>query len=292
MMNVSERALSFTCEGDRLPAILSCAAQPGDMGVVIVVGGPQYRIGSHRQFVLLARALAAGGFPCLRFDTRGMGDGEGAERNFESIDTDIGCAIDALQAAQPEVRRVVLWGLCDGAAAAAFRAATDRRITGLVLLNPWIRTPQSESAALVSDYYRKRLLSLEFWRKVLGGSVNVSARVREFLGHLGASRQTAPEVVPTAMQDLPLPQRWEHAMRDYGRAVLLILSGNDLTATEFRTAAAGPALANALGACTLSRVEVDDANHTFSSARWRGEVVEATLNWLRLQSNADKSATA
>ena len=37
-------------------------------GVVIVVGGAQYRVGSHRQFVQMARLLAAAGYPVLRFD--------------------------------------------------------------------------------------------------------------------------------------------------------------------------------------------------------------------------------
>ena len=42
-------------------------------GMLIVVGGPQYRAGSHRQFTLLARDVAATGVPTMRFDYRGMG---------------------------------------------------------------------------------------------------------------------------------------------------------------------------------------------------------------------------
>jgi len=46
-------------------------------GVIVVVGGPQYRVGSHRQFVLLGRALASQGIAVLRFDLTGMGDSVG-----------------------------------------------------------------------------------------------------------------------------------------------------------------------------------------------------------------------
>jgi len=52
-------------------------AAAADTGVLIVVGGPQYRVGSHRQFVMLARFLADHGVPCMRFDYRGMGDVSG-----------------------------------------------------------------------------------------------------------------------------------------------------------------------------------------------------------------------
>ena len=45
-----ERALSFACRGAWLYGILSLpqAASAPARGVLIVVGGPQYRAGSHR----------------------------------------------------------------------------------------------------------------------------------------------------------------------------------------------------------------------------------------------------
>ena len=61
-MSYTESVLMFGCEGEVLLGIVS---EPSggtvapSAGVVIVVGGPQYRAGSHRQFVLLARALAS-----------------------------------------------------------------------------------------------------------------------------------------------------------------------------------------------------------------------------------------
>jgi hypothetical protein len=56
-----EEALAIPCGAERLVGILAKPSVCGDTGVVIVVGGPQYRAGSHRQFVLLARTLAAAG---------------------------------------------------------------------------------------------------------------------------------------------------------------------------------------------------------------------------------------
>jgi len=155
------RPVEFSCEGDLLSGILHSGAADARTGVVIVVGGPQTRIGSHRQFLLLANALAAAGHPCLRFDYRGMGDSEGEPRDFEAVDADIRAAVDA------------------------------------------------------------------------------------FRGE-----------------------------------VLLVLSGRDLTAAEFRAAAEQAPLAEALGRSRLGQVELADANHTFSSAAWRAEVEQATMSWL------------
>jgi hypothetical protein len=54
-MTVSEEPLLFRCENARLVGILHRPAEQRTRGVLLVVGGPQYRVGSHRQFVLLAR---------------------------------------------------------------------------------------------------------------------------------------------------------------------------------------------------------------------------------------------
>ena len=115
-MNVGDDPLTLRCGDDWLLAMLSRPAEPRDTAVVVIVGGPQYRAGSHRQFVLLARGLAAAGCPVLRFDARGMGDSDGDARTFESIDDDIGAAIDG-------VRRALraCGGSCCGACATAPR---------------------------------------------------------------------------------------------------------------------------------------------------------------------------
>ena len=72
-MNYSEQAVSFELHNNSLYGILSVPKVKPRAAVIIVVGGPQYRVGSHRQFVLLARSLAEQGILALRFDYTGMG---------------------------------------------------------------------------------------------------------------------------------------------------------------------------------------------------------------------------
>ena len=113
-MSARDEAVTFSVGGDRLMGVLSHPAQGAQtgVGVDVVVGGPQYRVGSHRQFALLARHLAGQGHAVLRSDARGMGDSEGEPPGFEASGPDIAAAMSALQDLCPTVRRVVLWGLC------------------------------------------------------------------------------------------------------------------------------------------------------------------------------------
>src|SRR5438067_4350076 len=169
---VREEALVFDCGDDSLVGVLAVPAAAASRGVLIVVGGPQYRAGSHRQFTLLARDLAANGIASLRFDYRGMGDSSGEARTFESVHEDIGCAIERLLAGAPAIKEVVIWGLCDAASAALFYAHRDRRVTGVVLVNPWVRTQQGIAQAHLRHYYGARLRDIGFWRKLVRAEID------------------------------------------------------------------------------------------------------------------------
>lgn len=276
---IAETALLFGCEGERLLGVLSVRdAAPADaeLGVVIIVGGPQVRTGSHRQFVQLARHLAGQGLPVLRFDARGMGDATGPVQAFEAQTPDIGAAIDALLRARPSVRRVALWGLCDGASAALLYldATADPRVAALCVANPWVRSEASLARTQVKHYYRQRLLQPDFWRKLLRGGVGGTAW-RGFLDSLRAARR-APAPVNIGFQG-----RMAHAWHAFSGPILLLLSGQDHTAREFRdVAAADPAWRGALAKPMLHVHELADADHTFSTSKSEQALLRVTREWL------------
>jgi len=280
-MKFTERAIVFECAGDELVGVIAEPESPGAIAVLVVVGGPQYRVGSHRQFVLLARQLASAGFPVMRFDCRGMGDGSGAARTFEEINVDIAAAIDQLHATGPGLGSVVLWGLCDAASAALcyWQEVQDPRIAGMVLLNPWVRSETSIAKTHIKHYYGKRLMTTDFWAKLLGGRLNAAQAIRGLARTISsAMRQTTTEKTGGR----PAYQgRMALGLGSFPGPVLLILSGNDLIAKEFHEYSQSDEVwRDALNRPNVERLEVADADHTFSSERWAGEVESQTLRWL------------
>ncbi|WP_345794462.1 hydrolase 1, exosortase A system-associated [Thauera sp. JM12B12] len=278
----TERALVFDCRGETLVGVVSVPAHADAVaahtGVLIVVGGPQYRVGSHRQFVMLARFLADNGVPCMRFDYRGMGDASGEARDFEAVSDDIEAAIAAFSREVPGLRRVVLWGLCDGASAICLSLGGNPLVAGAVLLNPWVRTAETQARTMLKHYYLQRLLDLRFWRKLLGGGVNLR-------GALGGVKEAAGAAagagsVPSDREG-PVPKRMLRGLQRCDLPVVVFLSGRDYVAREFEQCVVGDAEWGAFMASGRCRVQhFAEADHTFSAVAHSEGVARATLEWI------------
>ena len=280
----SERALDFRCAESLLWGVLTrphSGTPDASTAVVIAVGGPQYRVGSHRQFVLLARRLAEHGFTSLRFDSRGMGDSAGEMRDFESTGPDLHAAIDALRRACPAARQVVVWGLCDAASAAMMYAVSHADVTGIVAANPWARSDASLAAAQVKHYYGARLMQREFWAKLLRGGIDWRGSIGALASNLKKARGLA-RPGPAGSSDESFQTRMATGLAGFRGRMLLIIAANDLTAKEFLqyTQASAP-WQGLLVAPRVHRVDVPEADHTFSCRAWRVQVEDATIAWLK-----------
>ena len=292
IMKFLQQPLTFSCDNEWLVAIISRPQQPHPRGVLIVVGGPQYRVGSHRQFTLLANHLAGQGMPVMRFDYRGMGDSTGDRKDFEQVTVDLRVAVDTFFGAVKELRDVVIWGLCDAASAALLYAHQDPRVSGVVLLNPWVRTAEGEARANLRHYYWPRLLSLAPWRKLLHGEFSPTRSVKslasDFRQALGV-RTAAQTDDSSSMRTTSRPEfakslleRMADGLARFNGRVLLILSGNDLTAREFIDAsAASRQWRRLLASPRVTRYALADATHTFSRREWRDQVAAWTAAWVR-----------
>ncbi len=287
-MSIEELPFFFPCGGESLLGIVARPSRPARVGVLVIVGGPQYRVGSHRQFLLLSRKLATHGVPCMRFDYRGMGDSTGPAQGFEQALPDVSAAIDAFMERLPGLERVVLWGLCDAASIACLYAPTDSRVAGLVLANPWVRTEATAAATYLKYYYVNRLWDREFWVKLARGEWRPAKSLRGFVqlvgkalrprgrgGGGGVSQERAPD--PER-----LPDRMAEGLVRFRGPVLFVLSGNDYTAKEFtEVARMSRRWIKALTACRVAWKELREADHTFSTATHRDQVAEWTLAWVQ-----------
>lgn len=284
-MNYNELPIVIKCDDCRLIGIVTQPERLSKLGVLILVGGPQYRSGSHRHFTLLARFLAENGVPSLRFDYRGMGDSEGEMRTFENINEDIHCAINAFYSIVDSVDSILIWGLCDAASAILYYAYTDNRVSGIILLNPWVHTEKGAQRARLKYYYFDRFLQKHFWSKLLSGKVNLITSLRDIAGSVLSMVKISnyfeyckPNINQTKITFI---DRMLDGFKQFTGNVLLILSENDLVSQEFQQLMEYDS--NWKSACSSNYVEkilISNANHTFSSREWRCQVNDIIMKWI------------
>jgi len=266
-------------------------------GVLFVVGGPQYRVGAHRQFVRWSRRFNAAGHATCRFDRAGTGDAPGQRAALLDCGAELRSTLETAAAATG-INRWVVFGLCDGATLALLHLVNHPAVAGLVALNPWAPVAAAaQSQALVREYYGPQLLSRAFWGRLLRGEVKVVGALREWWQHRKVARGRAGQPAAPATDATML----EHAAANSGLdsaevalakalltnatdctvPVLWALSGNDRTAAEFRAMVAGSVSWQAvLARAEATRLELPEADHTLSKATDHEQFGAAVLAWL------------
>ena len=241
------RLLTFHCEGAQLCASLDQA--DGATGILMVTGGSQTRIGSHRLYERLAKTLAESGFSCFRFDRRGVGDSGGEDPGYRGSAADLAAAAAAFRSEQPGLRHVVGLGLCDGATALALYGA-EAGIDGVVMINPWLVEAEADAPppAAIRRHYREQLLSLSEWKRLLGGSVSYRKLLR------GITKAARP------IEGSELAADVARALSRSSIPVTLILAKGDATAI----AAEREARARAFHGLIARREEIATDSHTFA----------------------------
>jgi exosortase A-associated hydrolase 1 len=275
-----EQGVVFNCGDNRLVGILASPVAHAEIGVLILVGGPQYRVGSHRQFTLLARSLAEAGIASLRFDFTGMGDSEGGKREFDRTEEDIAAAIEALFAYVPTLRRVVLWGLCDAASSAMMFGYRDPRVTGMILLNPWVHNGRYSPQVKLAHYYRPSFSRKEQWRRLFLGQIHLGPALKELAADAWALLRRSTLAAHRASGHSFI-EKMLFGLQQFRHEALIVLSDADLTAREFSTLIARDAVWNAATSKPAVAIHtVTEADHTFSQKHWKDEVSQLTIDWV------------
>ncbi len=252
------RLITFPCAGETLAGSLDEGS--GSTGILMVTGGSQTRIGSHRMYERLAKALVERGFSCLRFDRRGVGDSGGEDPGYRDSAPDLAAAAATFMAERPTLRRLYGFGLCDGATALALFGAASG-VNGLILANPWLVENGEEvpPPAAIKRHYRDRLLSLEGWKRLLTGGVSY----RKLL--TGLTRIAERQTPATLAGDVA------EALRGSGIPTMLLLAQAD------NTAVAAEAEARTFGDVFLGTERIATDSHTFARPGDEAALLDAVL---------------
>ncbi len=263
MARAMRRLLTFPCEGAMLGATIDAGG--GTAGLLMVTGGSQTRIGSHRMYERLAKALSEQGISSLRFDRRGIGDSDGEDPGYRDSLPDLTAAIAAFRREAPGIERLFGFGLCDGATALALHGDAIG-LDGLILVNPWLVEAGAGAppAAALRAHYRERLLSLEGWKRLLSGAVDL----RKLWS--GIARLFRPE-------DASLAAETATALRRHRLPACVILAAGDATAIAARSAMKS----HGFNGLNIDVQELNTDSHTFARPGDEAPLAAATLDALR-----------
>jgi len=284
LMKAEEIALVIDCQGAPQIGILHKPERPKQTAVVVVVaGGPQYRVGCARQIILWSRRLASEGYPVLRFDYRGFGDSGGEFKGFEHIDEDIESAIDCLYQKIPGLDEVVLWAECNAASSVMMYAWKDKRVKKLIMQNPWVRNEATQAKTYIKHYYLMRLMQKSFWIKLFRFKFNPLTSLTSFFSLWQSSKQIGQETEGGDFEKLTTYQeKMREGLKRFTGEVLLFMSGYSLIGKEFdELVASSERWQDILKNTKLTRIDEPDADHTFSRAVDREKLINKAITWLQ-----------
>jgi exosortase A-associated hydrolase 1 len=280
-----EKAVRFLCDGKKLYGVLHVpeTKNPVDTGVIIVNGGPQTRVGSHRIYVLLARFLSSRGHYVLRFDYEGLGDSEGSFVGFQHAGPSIGVAVEALGNEFSKPPNIILWSICNGATASAIWASGSQgRISGLILCNPFVFNAQHGMGdAFLKHYYAKRFFDKELWTKVFCFRFNFIQAWSSFYKFFKNSSYfpRLQRWLNAKSIESSLEERFFQGIRRCGRPAMLILSENDIVARYFMDfMRVRKDIAPLVSMGRVRKEIIKGADHTFTSLAAKKELFATTAN--------------
>ena len=275
---MTEEGVVFHSENRQLIAVEHRPTiKPLKRGVIIVVGGPQTRVGSHRLFVDLARTLVKQGITVFRFDYSGAGDSEGKVSTFTEIQEDIHAAIKTFQLRHHHIEEISLWGLCDAASAILLYLTEYRQpeiVKRLLLVNPWVRQTHTQAKTYLQAYYVKRFFSKAFWLKLLSGKIQAQKAYQEIQNfHQNSKNTSGKQKTETFIK------RMFDAIKQFNGQITIVLSGNDLTANEFLLLEKENKAFRKIIACDkVTRKTIPYADHTFSQQETKNQLFNMTFD--------------
>jgi pimeloyl-ACP methyl ester carboxylesterase len=252
--------------------------------IIMTNAGTVHRIGPHRLYVELARELAELGFPDLRMDLSGIGDSPVASGD-ENLTYPATCLADceaAMRALGESVgaQRFIVTGLCSGADIAFKLAVKDRRVAGVVMMNPLtfcVQDPTFVEAYKGARYYQNTFFNKWSWIKLLKGEVDIARVARMIAPKLkGAAARVVDRMRPKANStddhaDVPAYLRM---MAERGVDTFLLTTLHD-PGVDYVDVHFGKRMKE-LSVANYRREDLAGTDHTFTSV-WSRQHVRTTI---------------
>jgi pimeloyl-ACP methyl ester carboxylesterase len=256
--------------------------------VVILNTGIVHRVGHHRMFVTLSRALAGIGFNTLRFDFSGIGDSEARTDGQPPLDSALADLKEVLDWLERErgVSRVVLVGLCSGADHAILYGHSDPRVVALVLMDPSIPTT-------VRFYARYILRHLTRVRSFINVALGRSGLLRLWMGEFFFGFRSNANVPPDSLVGLRFHKYLKESYRSAiasGAQILAVFTG-DLTRQTYREQLL-EALPGVVFGSQLKLEFLSSSDHLFTSEKDRVRLFDIILTWITLTNSPSEAQTA
>ena len=258
---------------------------PDNPAVIILNTGIIHRVGHHRMYVTMSRALAAAGHTVLRFDFSGIGDSDPRTDGLAPVESclaDIKDAIDWLERDR-EVSRVILIGLCSGADYAILYGHTDARVVALVLMDP--------SIPATARYYLhiiiRRLMRLRAWNRVVTGRSRI---LRMWLEHLSYALRPKGKYGQITLQNLKFHSYLEQCYQGAvdRRIEMLAVLTEDSTRQTYRMQMID-AFPNVSFGNQLKLELFSGSDHSFSREADRSRLNQLILGWINSMNYRDLS---
>jgi pimeloyl-ACP methyl ester carboxylesterase len=285
---IREQAVSFGANKCLFGIVTTPAApEKRRRAVILLNAGADYHIGPNRMYVSLARRWARRGYTVLRMDFAGIGDsgtrpGRPDDEVFPpAAMEDIGDALSFVRS-QYGIGDVTLAGLCSGAYHALRAAISGLQVSRVLLINPqnyfWkegMTVNDMQLGELVRNprMYRARAFTIESWKRLLSGKVDISYITRILGSRLFlAAESTAREVARRLKIRLPNDLGWElESVTKRGVRIIFVFARAE-PGIELLSIQAG-SFVNRMGDSCRIHV-LDSGDHVFSKRGPRSRMEE------------------
>jgi pimeloyl-ACP methyl ester carboxylesterase len=277
-LRISEQAVLLGQRQSLVGVLTRAVAEmPADGSAVVILNtGIIHRVGHHRMFVTMSRALARAGHTVLRFDFSGIGDSDPRNDGLSPLAScmaDIKDALDWLER-NCQASRVILVGLCSGADHAVLYGHSDDRVAALVLMDPTIPA----TFRYYVHFIGRRVTRLRSWVRVVTGR---SRAARIWLGQASHIvwpwQKSRPVMMPSSINHGKIAGHYQKTV-DKNISMLAIFT-DDTTRQTYR-GQIFDALPNVSFGDKLTLELFHGSDHTFILESDRSRLIRLIVEWV------------